>query len=49
MVSEESRNVVIIGAGVFSTETVCCLAEDDFKVTVLAKGKGIYWAGIYRS
>ena len=33
------NNVVIIGAGVFGTETGICLAKDGHKVTVLASGK----------
>jgi thioredoxin reductase len=37
--SSLGKNVVIIGAGVFGTETGCCLAKDGYKVTVLASGK----------
>jgi pyruvate/2-oxoglutarate dehydrogenase complex dihydrolipoamide dehydrogenase (E3) component len=33
------KNVVIIGAGVFGTESAICLAKDGYKVTVLASGK----------
>jgi len=33
------KNVVIIGAGVFGTETAICLAKDGHKVMVLASGK----------
>jgi len=33
------KNVVLIGAGVFGTETGICLAKDGYKVTVLASGK----------
>jgi pyruvate/2-oxoglutarate dehydrogenase complex dihydrolipoamide dehydrogenase (E3) component len=33
------KNVVIIGAGVFGTETGICLAKDGHKVTILASGK----------
>jgi len=33
------ERVVIIGAGVFGTETGICLAKDGHKVTVLASGK----------
>jgi len=39
--SKESlgKNVVIIGAGVFGTETGICLAKDGYKVTVLTSEK----------
>ncbi len=33
------KNVVIIGAGVFGTETGICLANDGYRVTVLGSGK----------
>jgi 2,4-dienoyl-CoA reductase-like NADH-dependent reductase (Old Yellow Enzyme family)/thioredoxin reductase len=33
------KKVVMIGAGVFGTETAICLAKDGHKVTVLASGK----------
>jgi NADPH-dependent 2,4-dienoyl-CoA reductase/sulfur reductase-like enzyme len=33
------KNVVVIGAGVYGTETAICLAKDGHKVTVLASGK----------
>ena len=33
------KNVVLIGAGVFGTESAICLAKDGYKVTVLASGK----------
>jgi 2,4-dienoyl-CoA reductase-like NADH-dependent reductase (Old Yellow Enzyme family)/thioredoxin reductase len=35
---ELGKNVVIIGAGVFGTETGICLAKDGYKVTILASG-----------
>jgi pyruvate/2-oxoglutarate dehydrogenase complex dihydrolipoamide dehydrogenase (E3) component len=37
--SSLGKNVVIIGAGVFGTETAICLAKDGHKVMVLASGK----------
>lgn len=33
------KNVVLIGAGVFGTETGICLAKDGYKVTVLTREK----------
>jgi pyruvate/2-oxoglutarate dehydrogenase complex dihydrolipoamide dehydrogenase (E3) component len=33
------KNIVLIGAGVFGTETAICFAKDGHKVTVLTSGK----------
>jgi NADPH-dependent 2,4-dienoyl-CoA reductase/sulfur reductase-like enzyme len=38
------KNVVIIGGGLFSTETGCCLVLEGYKVTLLTSGKQITWS-----
>jgi thioredoxin reductase len=46
--SSLGKNVVLIGAGVFGTETGICLAKDGYKVTVLTSEKymiGPEWIG----